>query len=82
MKTITYSTKPVTLGEARLMAQVQDGNWDALLRLIVSRTDLTEAEAEGLDVADLQSVTDAIARAVNQATVLSNLGMQLGEANE
>lgn len=74
---ITYSTKPMTLGEARLIKWAQDGDFDAAIKLLMARTNLTEAEAEALDASDLAEIMQAIADGMNQGAVLAKMAEQL-----
>jgi hypothetical protein len=75
---ITYSTKPLTLGDARLLQRIPLGDFDATIKFIARRTSLTEEQVEELDANDVEIIVGNIAHAVEQAATLAKLGRQLG----
>lgn len=80
MRDITYSSKPITLGNMIDIQRFQsEGDSEALLELILDRTDLTEEEAVQLDMDDIDVIVSSLVLALEQAIALRNLGKSLNE---
>lgn len=72
-----YSTRPVTLGEMRLISAVREGDNEALAQLILARTTIPEEAVNALDVDDLLEIIPQISVAMERAWKLMEMGKQL-----
>lgn len=78
MREITYHTKPITMGEMVLIQRIQTGSdAEAMVALLVSRTDLAEDEVLRMDVDDATQIMNKVAEAFATATTLQMLGRAL-----
>lgn len=78
MREIIYSSKPITLGNMIDIQRFQsESDSEALLELILDRTDLTEEEAIQLDMDDIDVIVSNLVTALEQAIALRNLGKSL-----
>lgn len=71
------STRPVTMQDVILNYRTQRGDMEAFLLLIVSRTNLTEAEILALDLEEVNTVAVAIGEGLNAANTLAAIGKML-----
>lgn len=73
---ITYSTKPLTIGNLADAALSAKGDYGALLRLIQERTNLTEEQARDLYANDAGEILRKIVEGIVRSTVLDEIGKQ------
>lgn len=74
---VEYSTRPVTLQTHVWMEQAGRGSFEAMLKLVVSRTNITEPEALELVDDELSEVILQIGDGMSRAFALSALGRSM-----
>lgn len=78
LEKVEYYTKPVILLENILMQRIsRDNDWEAMFEMIGLRTNITEEEAELLDLDELNVVMAKISIAVQDSVTLTILGRQI-----
>lgn len=75
---VEYSSRKVTLQHRIWMEQAAGGSFQAILNLILARTDIEEAEALQLDDEELSVIIGKIAEGMVAAVTLSAIGRLLG----
>lgn len=74
---ITYSTKPLTLGQMADISSAGKGDYEATIRLIVGRTNLLDHQVRELDLEEGLAILREVTQAALRAMTLQNLGQQL-----
>lgn len=77
MEDIQYSNRTLTLGEMADIGECAKGDYGAMIRLIVSRTNLPRERVLELDLVDAQEVIENITKKMLEALTLVNLAVQL-----
>lgn len=79
---IIYSDKPLTLGQMADAQLSAKGDYAALVRYIVSRTNLTEEQVRNLDMEEASRVIVKVGEMLVQALALMNLGSMLDDLHK
>lgn len=77
---VEYSTKPVTLQQHIWMQKAVAGDYEAMLFLIIARTNIGEEKALNIEDDDLVVIIGEIAQGMQRSMMLSELGKGLGNA--
>jgi hypothetical protein len=73
---VQISTRPITLGQLVDVKLMSGGDYEALLRLITARTNLTEHEARELTLEESCEVINKIVDGIMKSNVLDQLSKQ------
>lgn len=73
IKEITFSNKPILVGDFLDIAAAGRGDWDAFLRICLDRTDLTQDEIRALTMPEATEIAKRLASALTEAAVVSQI---------
>lgn len=73
LELVTYSTKPVNLGEHILCQRAGKGDFEAMASYILARTNLTSEQIIELDDDEVLAVINKIGEAVVSSIVLQQI---------
>ena len=75
---ITFTTRAFTFGERLYAQKGAQGDLEAMMRLFVARSDLTEDEMLALVDEEIAEVADLFKKSVEQCGTLGEIGRSLG----
>ena len=76
---ITFTTRAITFGERLWAQKAGQGDLEAMARLFVARSDLTEDEMLALVDEEIAEVADLFKKSIEQCGTLGEIGRSLGE---
>lgn len=79
---VIFSTRPIAVGEMLDAQKVSTGDVAAMVRLFVSRSNVTEEEMLRLDGDELEELAKAFNESIKRSKELQQLGRMLDESND
>lgn len=78
---ITFSTRPISLGELELFLKASNGNMTALIDIIVARSEpkVTRATVEALIPSQVTLVANALRESIDTVNYISKLFDNMGK---
>lgn len=77
MRKVTYSLKPWLLGDLIYLHRTSRGDFEAILKVLESRSDLTAEEIFAMDLRDLAEVLRGLNASLEESQKLQTLGDKL-----
>lgn len=76
---VVYTTRSVNLGDHILLQQCGEGDYEAMLELILARTDLQEDQALSLEDEEAAEIMRKIGEGIAQSYALKNLAKEMDD---